>query len=693
MRAAVGTRDIFRTPCILKLLYTVSMFCFILMLQLCPHALGDERVRTDRGFELFKEGVYHFNRKSYEAAIDFLRKSLGRNPQDRNARYFLAMAYYKAGYNENALFELETLRGEYDQNETIQNLIRYLSTNSLIPAMVRKSDDYTLGWEIKANPIGKYILSRITGIDVDDLGNVYAAGFGSKIALKISREGKPLFIFSSPRITTGRLYDIVLGKDGEVFISDFTNDTIYKFLQDGTYEGSIGGPGFGNGQFYGPTALAVDRFGDLYAIDSGNIRVLKFSREGEFLLSFGSEGDEQSEFSHPSGIAVDSAGNIYVSDHGKKKIMLFDRFGNFIQTIPDPGLKDPYGISISGESRLIVGDGNTIRSYNLANSTWTDIDTADRFSRVMDVRMDHLGQLYACDYDRDTLLQFVPEQDKYRNLNVVLDRIDTSGFPMITYYVTVRDADGYPIYGLTESNFLLRIGSGVVKKIDLSSNALRNSRHRLLFLVDKSSTMKQYSEDVKSYMSALISRVSTEDEMAVIGYNRESWISSSFTPSKLRTMDAILEDRYSAGNSFDTAFRRAVDYINKEYFKKAILVITDGRITEESFRTHSFEGCIRYAANNHIPVYFLSFGGSVNERLLYFARNTGGRFYDVLHSNDFPYLYSSIQQFRSSDYLIFFRDVYDPKFQNLYLDAEVEVDFDGRTGKSSLGLIYPSRNY
>jgi hypothetical protein len=52
-----------------------------------------------------------------------------------------------------------------------------------------------------------------------------------------------------------------------------------------------------------------------------------------------------------------------------------------------------------------------------------------------------------------------------------------------------------------------------------------------------------------------------------------------------------------------------------------------------------------------------------------------------------------IQGFRPPEYLIFFRDVYDPKFDNLYLDVEVEVDIDGRTGKSKLGLIYPSRPY
>jgi len=297
-----------------RMKYAVLTVFSLLILYMSSAVLADERSPTDKGFELFKEGVHHFNRKSYEAGIDFFRKSLGINPRDGRARYFLAMALYKAGFNENALFELNALLQTENETELIETFVRYLSTSRLFPSVLKKSDDYTVGREIRGNPLGKYILSRITGIDVDDLGNIYAAGFGSKIALKISQEGKPLVVFSNPRISTGRLYDIVRGVDGTVFISDFSNDTIYKFLDDGTYIGTFGGPGFGNGQLYGPTALAVDSRGDLYAIDSGNVRVMKFSKYGEFLLSFGREGEEEQEFSHPSTASETSCRPLRIPD-------------------------------------------------------------------------------------------------------------------------------------------------------------------------------------------------------------------------------------------------------------------------------------------------------------------------------------------------------------------------------------------
>jgi DNA-binding beta-propeller fold protein YncE/Mg-chelatase subunit ChlD len=668
----------------------LKLFIVVFLLSAALHPAGAQDLPgKDEGFELFKQGVNLFNRRSYEAAIDFFRKTLGKSPPDERARFFLGMSYYKAGFNENALFEFNTVLQNDRGNEIIENFTRYLSTHEYFFRREKRTEQYTIGKEIQANPLGKYILSKMTGIDVDELGNIYAAGFGSKLALKISQEGKPLFAFTSPRISIGRVYDIVRGSDGAVYISDFTNDLIYKFNDEGRYLMRFGGPGSGDGRFYGPTALAIDGNGDLYVIDSGNVRVEKFSPQGEFLLVFGRAGDSEGEFRHPSGIAVDDSGNVYVADHGKKTVQIYDRHGNYMLSLSEQKLMDPYGLFFTKGNRLIVSDRKRLFSYDPLYSTWTEIETGNRLTRVLDTAEDRLGQFYTCDYETDSILQFVPEVDRYRNLNAILDRVDASNFPAIVYYVTVLDADGYPIYGLQENNFLLRFGGGVVQKVDLRYNAVRDSRLRILFLVDKSLSMEKYKEDVNVYLRQFISSVADEDEMAVVGFNSESWIASSFTGSRLQTLDAVLEDRYGEEKRFDKAFRMSIDILNKEFYKKAVVVVTDGFFDDDSFLTYSFESCMKYAANNHIPVYFLSFGGRENQRLDYFAKNTGGRFYDVLHSNEYPFLYNTIKRYRSPEYIVFFNDEYDPSLENLYLDAEVEVEYNTRMGKSRLGLIYP----
>jgi len=673
----------------------------LLLCSLSCIAFAEDVMDRALGMEYLKEGLHHYNRQAYEAAIDFYRKSLGKMPDDMVARFLLGMAYYRAGFEESAIFEFNTLIDniEYDDitKGMIEGFVGYLSMKRFVARDVRKSNDYSLSLEIAGNPIGKYRLSKVTGIDTDENGNIYAAGFGSKLALKLSPQGKPLHDFSHPRVVPGRFYDIVHDSRDTVYISDFSNDKIYRFRDDGKYLGSIGESGFDNGQFYGPTALAVDSDDNLFVIDSGNMRIVKFSPDGSFLLNFGRQGDDDGEFDHPSGLAVDPAGNIYISDHGKKMIGMYDHSGNFITYLKGTDLEDPYGITLAEKNRLIVSDGSSIKSYDILHSTWTDIETGTQLRRALDAKVDHLGQLVTCDFELDRILQFVPQEDKYRNLNVILNRIDTGSYtpnnPVVAYYVSVFDADGLPIYELDRSNFVLRAGSAMVPKIDLGYNEERDSRVNILFLVDKSPAMETYEEDVRRYLETFLNSVTPMDEMAVIGFNSKSWIASSFTNSRLRTMDAILENRYEEGKRFDAAFRRSIDELNRRFYKKALVIVTDGRIEADSFSTYSYQSCIDYASNNHIPVYILNFGqmegrwdlGSLES----FSRNTGGTYFDVYHSNAFPYLYQMIKSYRSPEYLIYFEDIYDPELHNKFLEAEVEVDYNGRVGRSILGFVYP----
>ncbi|RKX96143.1 MAG: hypothetical protein DRP84_02060 [Spirochaetes bacterium] len=658
-----------------------------ILVQLLPmvNLLADSRV----SIELFKTGVTHFNKSEYEASIDFFKKAIEEDPKNIKAHYFLGMAYFKSGFEENALIELNTLIDNGTADEITKNLANYISKKRFFFQQSEKSKDYSPGLKIEEGNIGKYIVSKTTGIWIDAQNNIYIASFGSKIALKLSPNGIPLFNFTSPKISSGRLYDIVVSDNGMVYISDFSNDLVYIFTNSGKYLDSFGGSGYQNGKFYGPTSLTLDSDGNIYVIDSGNIRIEKFTPEGKFIMVFGREGDDDGEFYRPSGIAVDRTGNIYVSDHKKKKIFIFDKDGNFISTLLGVQLKNPYGLYITKNNSLLIGDEDRIIKYDLIHSSYRIISDPIKTRRIMDVVADNLGEIYLCSFDKVVLSQLVPKPDKYRNLNILIDNVDASSYPAISYTISVFDADGIPIYGLEDKNFKLKIGGGIVPKIDLSYNKLRNSRNEIMFLVDKSITMQKYAQDLENKIYDIVSNVSSNDEMMVIGYNSKSWIASSFTHSKLRTLDAINEDKYDNGRSFDTAFRRAIDYLNQKFYKKSLIYITDGNLDDSSFSRYSFDSCLSYAANNYIPVYVLNFTDNGEKRLRYLARITGGTYYNIYHSSDLQYLYKRIKNYILPNYYIFFEDQYDPKLKNLFIKAEAEVEINGRYGKGKLGFIYP----
>jgi len=51
---------------------------------------------------------------------------------------------------------------------------------------------------------------------------------------------------------------------------------VQEFDPSGVYVTKFGSVGSGNGQFSGPTGLAVDGFGNILVVDTGNKRIEKF---------------------------------------------------------------------------------------------------------------------------------------------------------------------------------------------------------------------------------------------------------------------------------------------------------------------------------------------------------------------------------------------------------------------------------
>jgi len=62
-----------------------------------------------------------------------------------------------------------------------------------------------------------------------------------------------------------------------VYVADFYNHRVQVFDAAGKYLKQWGEQGDEQGQFDGPTALAVDQAGDIYVVDWTNRRIQKFS--------------------------------------------------------------------------------------------------------------------------------------------------------------------------------------------------------------------------------------------------------------------------------------------------------------------------------------------------------------------------------------------------------------------------------
>lgn len=71
--------------------------------------------------------------------------------------------------------------------------------------------------------------------------------------------------------------------NGDLYVSDYTNNCIYEYRPDGTFVRKFGSAGSGDGQFNRPWAILTDSTGTVYVIDDNNNRIQMFSATGTYI--------------------------------------------------------------------------------------------------------------------------------------------------------------------------------------------------------------------------------------------------------------------------------------------------------------------------------------------------------------------------------------------------------------------------
>ncbi|MFN8575753.1 MAG: NHL repeat-containing protein [Candidatus Sericytochromatia bacterium] len=140
-----------------------------------------------------------------------------------------------------------------------------------------------------------------------------------------------------------QLWDIVIDKSNNIYISDTYNNSIKQVNKDGKITKIIS-TGLKN-----PTGITLDSWGNLYIVDTGNRLVKKRNIFGfvETIIS--------KDLQFALDIVINKKGEIFVSDLGSRSIKKFDNNGKLIKNISE-GIEIPFNLALDNLDNLFFTD-------------------------------------------------------------------------------------------------------------------------------------------------------------------------------------------------------------------------------------------------------------------------------------------------------------------------------------------------
>jgi len=211
------------------------------------------------------------------------------------------------------------------------------------------------------------------------------------------------------RVTFGGIKDIMVGKDGYIYVlesHDLLRFTINGDLVDTFYV-----------NFTDARSVAQDIARNLYVTDSGTVYI--FTRDGALIrtLTF-SDGFD------PIGVDVSAQRIIYLSDSIKHLVIGVDTLGNVVDTVATEGtgilsVRTPVGLSVSDKFNgiAIASKGNNwvecltlskprVSLIHLGGLTHEGGDTAGVFNLPTDVWVDTFLNVYVLDFGNGRIQKF-----------------------------------------------------------------------------------------------------------------------------------------------------------------------------------------------------------------------------------------------------------------------------------------------
>lgn len=675
--------------------FVFSAFSFFSVFsQTSSAGLYSGNVRTaEEGFaaQEFRRGVQSYYRGTFNDAVMQFEKALGYMPNDSLILEWLGKSYYHSGMEGTAV---------KSWSKAVQNGYGgLLLKNKIEIVQDRRTGAFRSDFNARYTEAGAFsgsygegmVFSGPVSVLPENDGTVWVLAYGSNELVKLNINGTVVSRVTGPMNGFDRPMDLIRLEDGTMLVTESAGNRLCVLDKKGKFIKYIGKKGRAVGNLVGPQYAAQDSRQNIYVSDYGNRRIAVFDRDGKGLFCFGAARDDFAGLKGPTGIAV-AGENVYVADNIFGGIYEFDLAGNFQRVlVPEKTFQHPESLRVWNDY-LVVCDSNRVFSVDSGSgSVFENISAGNAPARLTCAVPDVNGNVVVSDVISNEVYVMSKMQELVGGLFVQIEKVNASKFPEVFVDVRVENRYRSAVVGLGENNFYITEQKRPVNKLKYLGSSSYSQFSDITLLIDRSRRSSEFGEQINAAVREIAAAMKNRGTLKIVSASKIPALEYSGKPSGALKFDvAALKNPVSDEIPLDLALRLAAnDLVNAEH-KRAVVIISAGKVSLNAFEKYSLSETAAFLNNNHISVAsVLLTQNACDEELDYIVSNTPGKEYYIFRPEGLSGIVGDLVDIPSGLYTFSYTSVLSTNFGEKYLPVEVEAYLLNRSGRDECGYFSP----
>ncbi len=675
--------------------FAISAFaCFSTFSQTSTAGLYNGEVRTaEEGFaaQEFRRGVQSYYRGTFNDAVMQFEKALGYMPNDSLILEWLGKSYYHSGMERTAIQNWNKAVQNGYGGLLLKNKIEIIQERRVGSLQSELNAKYTEAGSFSGFYEQNLVFSGPVSVLPNNDGTVWVLAYGSNELVKLNINGSVVSRLTGPMNGFDRPMDLIRLDDGNLLVTESAGNRLCVLDKKGKFIKYIGKKGRAVGNLVGPQYAAEDSRLNIYVSDYGNRRISVFDKDGNGLFYFGKSQDDFPGLKGPTGIAVLNE-NIYVADNISGGIYEFDLAGNFRQIlVPEKTFQHPESMRVWGDY-LVICDSNKVFSVDSqTGSVFENVNAGNAPARLTCAVPDVNGNVIVSDVIANEVYVMSKMQELVGGLFVQIERVNASKFPEVYIDVRVENRHRSAVVGLGENNFYITEQKRPVNKLKFLGASSYSDFADITLLIDRSSYSSKYSEQINSAVREIAASMKNRGILKIVSASKIPALEYSGRPNGALEFDvSSLKSPVSDEIPLDLALRLcANDLVNAEH-KRAVVIISAGKVSLNAFENYSLSETTAYLNNNHISVAsVLLTQNACDEELDFIVSNTSGKEYYIFRPQGLSAIVADLIDLPSGLYTFSYTSVLSTNFGEKYLPVEVESYLLNRSGRDECGYFAP----